>query len=105
MGKHKRTEFDNARDELMSHVVRCQVLDATMEHRNEWLKDTMDFMAERYPGLSDLQIKKLEMVGRQFIQPPIPHGKKHNARSRPDTAEAEGDVAPEAADEKVLQPS
>ena len=66
----------------MSHVVRCDVFDAEMEHRQEWLAETMEYMAERYPMLSDLQLTQLEMVGRQFIKPPIPHGKGNTARSR-----------------------
>lgn len=87
MGKHDNTKFDRARDELMSHVVRCDVFEAAMDHRIEWLKETMDYMAERYPMLSDLQLTQLEMVGRQFIKPPIPHGRGHTASSRDDRIE------------------
>ena len=82
MGKHDYTKMDRARDELMSHVVRCDVLEARMEDRETWLKETMDYMAERYPQLSDLQLKQLEMIGRQFIKPAIPHGKEYDARAR-----------------------
>ncbi len=79
--RHKTTDLDRARDELMSHVVRCEVLEATMEHRVEWLNDTLDFMAERYPQLGDLQMAQLEMMGRQFIKPAIPHGAGKNAQT------------------------
>lgn len=82
MGKHKYTKMDRARDELMSHVIRCDVLEAEMDHRTEWLAETMDYMAERYPMLSDLELTKLEMMGRQFIKPPIPHGRGNTARTR-----------------------
>lgn len=82
MGKHDYTKFERARDELMSHVVRCDVFEAEMDHRKEWLSETMEYMAERYPMLSDLQLTQLEIVGRQFIKPAIPHGKGHTARSR-----------------------
>jgi hypothetical protein len=74
--------MDKARDELMSHVVRCDVLEAGMDDRMEWLDDTMKFMAERYPQLGDLQLAQLEMVGRQFLRPPIPYGADHNATNR-----------------------
>lgn len=84
MGKHEYTKFDRARDELMSHVVRCDVLDAELEHRYEWLAETMDYMAERYPSLSELDLTKLEMIGKQFIKPAIPHGRGNTARSRDD---------------------
>lgn len=112
--KHQKTDFDRARDELMSHVVRCEVLDAEMEHRMEWLQDTMDFMAERWPGLTDLQLAQLEMVGKQFIRPAIPHGKGNHAKNRPEptvggaevkdaeaTPEAESDEVPEAMEDEV----
>lgn len=82
MGKHDHTALDRARDELMSHVIRCDVLEAEHDHRREWLHETMDYMAERYPQLSDLQITQLEMIGRQFIKPPIPHGAGHTAHTR-----------------------
>lgn len=83
MGKsHRKTELDRARDELMSHCVRCEVLEADIEHRMEWLEDTMGFMQERYPNLSDLQFAQLEMMGRQFLRPAIPHGNGHSALNR-----------------------
>jgi hypothetical protein len=82
VGKHEYTKFDRARDEMMSHVIRCDVLDAEMEHRTEWLEETMQYMAERYPMLSDLELTKLEMIGKQFIKPPIPHGRGNTARTR-----------------------
>lgn len=105
MGKHDYTKMDRARDELMSHVIRCDVFEAEMDHRTDWLNETMDYMAERYPMLSDLQLTQLEIIGRQFIKPPIPHGKGHTARTRDrdidelveaETADAPHDV--EAAD-------
>jgi len=87
VGKHDYTKMDQARDELMSHVVRCDVLEAEMEHRAEWLQETMDYMAERYPMLSDLQLTQLEMMGRQFIKPAIPHGQGHTSRTRDNNIE------------------
>jgi hypothetical protein len=62
--RHSKSDLDKARDELMSHVVRCEVLEASMEHRVEWLGDTLAFMAERYPQLSGLQMAQLEMMGK-----------------------------------------
>lgn len=80
---HRKTDLDKARDELMSHVVRCEVLDAAMEHRLEWLDDTMDYLADRWPTLGDLQIAQLEMMGRQYLRPVIAHGAAHTAQTRP----------------------
>ncbi len=79
MGRRKTTVLEIARDELMSHVQRCGVLDAEMEHRVEWLDETMDYMAGRYPMLSDLQLVQLEHIGRQYLRPAIAHGARYNA--------------------------
>ena len=39
--------FEQARDELYSHILRCGVLEAAPEHQKEWFDDTMDYLAER----------------------------------------------------------
>jgi len=66
--------MNRARDELFSHVIRCDVLQASMPDRHDWLDETMDYMAHRHPHLSDLQLARLEVLGRRFIAPAIPHG-------------------------------
>lgn len=69
----------------MSHVHRCGVLKATPDQQSEWLEDTMEFMAERYPMLSETQITELHEIGRRFCQPVI--DRNETALDR----EAEGD--------------
>src|SRR5882724_6897313 len=44
------TPFEQARDELFSHILRCGVLEATPEHQKEWFDDTMLYLAERARG-------------------------------------------------------
>lgn len=101
--KHRKTDLDKARDELMSHVVRCEVLDAAMEHRMEWLEDTMGFMAERYPQLSDLQLAQLEMMGKQFLRPAIQHGAGNTAANRGEPAQETTEETTEETEEAVEQ--
>jgi hypothetical protein len=72
--KHQRTDFDVARDELMSHIHRCGVLKASTEQQEQWLDDTMQYMGERYTGLSEGELKELHEIGRRFCQPVIAHG-------------------------------
>jgi len=81
-GRNRKTQFDRARDELCSHVIRCEVLEADMDARLEWMDETMEYMAGRYPDLSELELAQLEVVGRRFIQPAIPHGAHAHARNR-----------------------
>jgi hypothetical protein len=71
LGKHANTDLDIARDELMSHIHRCGVLKASQEQQVQWLDETMQFMAERYPALSDEDLTELHQIGRRFCQPVI----------------------------------
>ena len=80
--KHKTTLLDRARDELFSHVIRCEVLEAHMDDRKDWLDDTMDFMAHRYPQLNEIELAQLEVMGQRFIKPAIPHGAEATAANR-----------------------
>lgn len=65
------TIFEKARDELFSHILRCEVLGAREEHQREWFDDTMEYMAERYPSLSDEELAQLRRLGERYVQPVI----------------------------------
>jgi hypothetical protein len=60
-----------ARDELFSHIHRCGVLRATPEQQEEWMQDTIEFMAERYPDLSPESLEELRAIGLRFCRPVI----------------------------------
>jgi hypothetical protein len=72
-GKYETTVFDRARDELFSHIQRCGVLEADDEHRTEWLKDTTDYLRERYPELNRQQLEELSEIGDRYCRPVIRH--------------------------------
>ena len=65
--------FEQARDELFSHILRCGVLQAALEHQQEWFDDTMEYLAERYEMLTDEQLKQVRTLGERYVQPVIPH--------------------------------
>lgn len=67
----EKTTFDRARDELFSHIHRCQVLGATEEQQIEWMNDTIQYMAERYPTLTPQELEQLRVLGLRFCQPVI----------------------------------
>lgn len=73
-GRHKQTSLDMARDELFSHIQRCGVLDAEDSERNSWMTDTVEYLRERYPDLSEGEVAELAEIGRRYCQPAIPHG-------------------------------
>ena len=82
MGRHDSSLVTRARNELFQHVIRCRVLDASMPDRQEWMDETMSYIATRYPLLSDLQLAQLDVIGRRFISPVIPHGASTTAVNR-----------------------
>jgi len=61
--------FDQARDELFSHILRCGVLEAQAEHQKEWLDDTMEYLADRYLDLTNDELQKVRVLGERFCQP------------------------------------
>lgn len=73
MGKREEL-LDLARNELFSHINHCQVVEASPDHQKEWMAETIEFLAERYPELRDEDLTELRSVGLRFCKPPIPHG-------------------------------
>jgi hypothetical protein len=62
--------FEQARDELFQHIMRCGVVGAEPEHVEEWFTETIKYMSERFPELSEQQIAELKTLGLRFAQPP-----------------------------------
>lgn len=61
--------FDQARDELFSHILRCGVVEADLEQQKAWMDDTMQYLAERYADLNEEQLTELRTLGDRFCQP------------------------------------
>lgn len=78
-GKHGPTEFDRARNELFSQIQHCGVLEATEDQRDAWFKETMEYIASRYPGITKEEIDRLDALGRRYCEPVIPHGRENTA--------------------------
>ena len=56
------TAFEQARDELFSHILRCGVLEATLEHQKEWFDDTMLYLSDRYENLTEQELDQLRTL-------------------------------------------
>jgi hypothetical protein len=86
---------DRARDELFSHINRCGVLQAEADDQEHWMTETMDYLAERYPDLTEADLKELYTVGLRFCRPAIPHGRNGSdsatAQDSPDETDGSGD--------------
>lgn len=76
--------MDRARDELFSHINRCGVLQASADDQKVWMQETIDYLAERYPDLGDVDLDALFQVGMRFCRPAIPHGADNTAKSSDD---------------------
>jgi len=63
------TSFEQARDELFSHILRCGVLEASEEHKKDWFDDTMDYLAERYESVTDEELDQLRVLGERYCRP------------------------------------
>jgi hypothetical protein len=76
--------MDDARNELFGHIHRCGVMRATREQQEEWMKDTIEFLGERFSALTPKELEELATIGMRFCSPVIAN------------AEAEAESAPEA---------
>jgi hypothetical protein len=65
------TTFEQARDELFSHILRCGVLEATPEHQKEWFDDTMLYVTDRYEDLTEEELNNLRVLGERFCRPVV----------------------------------
>ena len=53
------TPFEDARDELFQHIMRCGVVGADAEHQSEWFGNTLDYLADRFHELTPEQMLSL----------------------------------------------
>lgn len=83
-------EFERARDELFSHIHRCGVLKATEEQQGEWMDDTVQYMAERFPELGREELGELRTIGMRFCRPVIERAPEEVASESEGTGESVG---------------
>jgi hypothetical protein len=63
------TPFEDARDEMFQHVMKCGVIGAADDDQKEWFDSTMSYLADRYHELSEKEVAELRLLGERFIQP------------------------------------
>lgn len=54
-------------------------MDASEAEREEWMDETLGYMAQRHPDLTPSELNQLKATGLRFCGPVIPHGKEHTA--------------------------
>src|SRR5881296_3987228 len=65
------TQFEQARDELFSHILRCGVLEAAPEHQKEWFDDTLLYLADRFADLTESELNELRVLGERYCRPVV----------------------------------
>jgi hypothetical protein len=78
------TPFEEARDELFQQIMQCGVIGADSSHQEDWFRETMAYLADRYHELSPAQLTELKTLGERFVQPP----KSGPARAATESASA-----------------
>ena len=63
------TPFEDARDEMFQHVMKCGVIGAAADDQKEWFDSTMSYLADRYHELSEKEVAELRVLGERFIRP------------------------------------
>ena len=69
--KYVPSAFEQARDELFSHILRCGVLEASVEHQKEWFDDTMLYLADRHEDLTEAEVSQLRLLGERYCRPVV----------------------------------
>jgi hypothetical protein len=64
------TPFEESRDELFQHIIRCGVSGSDPDHIEEWFDETMRYFEDRYPELTKDQLNELRVLGVRFAKPP-----------------------------------
>ncbi len=64
------TPFAEARDELFQQIMQCGVIGADPAHQEDWFRETMAYLADRYPELPTGDMAELRTLGERFVQPP-----------------------------------
>jgi hypothetical protein len=47
------------------------------------MSDTVEYLRERYPALSDAEVGELEAIGHRYCQPAIPFGSSEGKSPSP----------------------
>ena len=84
----KEKLLDRARDELFSHINRCGVLEAAEDDQKQWMDETIDYIGERYPDLTEVDLKGLREIGVRFCKPAIANRRDNSQKKLADATVA-----------------
>ncbi len=53
-----------------------------------WMDETIEYIGERYPDLTEDDLQGLREIGTRFCKPAIPHGRESTAKKMADATVA-----------------
>jgi hypothetical protein len=59
---------DEAREELLSHLLRSGMTTAPLDRQRAWLAETVDYLSERYPALSASAVEGLRALAERVFR-------------------------------------
>jgi hypothetical protein len=60
--------YEEARDELFSHLLKSRIAEAEPARRHAWLADTLAYLQLRYPQLPGVRLQHLEEAAERFLR-------------------------------------
>jgi len=66
------TPFEEARDEMFQHIMKCGVIGATADDQKEWFDDTLLYLADRFTDLTETELGELRLLGERYCRPVVP---------------------------------
>src|SRR5438132_1666727 len=84
---------DQARHELLSHILRCGVLAATPEQQKPGVDDTRLSLADRSEDRTEANLPRLRTLGERYCQPAVGRRPPVGADASPTGATSPGSSA------------
>lgn len=60
--------YEEARDELFSHLLKSRIADAEPARRRAWLAETLAYLEIRYPRLPATRFRHLEEAAERLLR-------------------------------------
>lgn len=60
--------YEEARDELFSHMLKSRIADAEPARQRAWLGETLGYLRHRYNALPDARLRHLAEAAERFLR-------------------------------------
>jgi hypothetical protein len=60
--------FEQAREELLSHLLRSGISAAPVKDQRDWVAETLTYLANRYPALQSASLDDLRGLAERYTR-------------------------------------